>query len=53
MFPLFSDRPSQGVYKGVRSWSRRVLEKAGERVMDVPLDDDEDEEVEEAPSKAD
>jgi len=42
-----------GVYKGVRSWSRRVLEKAGERVMDVPLDDDEDEEVEEVPSKAD
>ncbi|CAI7571643.1 unnamed protein product [Penicillium crustosum] len=25
------------VYKGVRSWSRRTLEKAGERVMDVPL----------------
>ncbi|KNG86472.1 RING finger domain protein [Aspergillus nomiae NRRL 13137] len=32
------------VYKGVRSWSRRALEKAGERVMDVPLPDDEDEE---------
>jgi len=31
-----------GVYKGVRLWSRRVLEKAGERVMDVPLADDED-----------
>jgi hypothetical protein len=29
------------VYKGVRSWSRRTLEKAGERVMDVPLPDDE------------
>ncbi|KAA8646902.1 E3 ubiquitin-protein ligase MARCH [Aspergillus tanneri] len=28
------------VYKGVRSWSRRTLEKAGERVMDVPLPDD-------------
>jgi hypothetical protein len=27
----------QAVYKGVRSWSRRTLEKAGERVMDVPL----------------
>ncbi|KAL4784076.1 hypothetical protein BJX76DRAFT_348099 [Aspergillus varians] len=36
------------VYKGVRAWSRRTLEKAGERVMDVPLpdDDDESEEVE-------
>ncbi|KAJ6013041.1 hypothetical protein N7499_012356 [Penicillium canescens] len=30
------------VYKGVRSWSRRTLEKAGERVMDVPLPDDEE-----------
>jgi len=31
------------VYKGVRAWSRRTLEKAGERVMDVPFaDDDED-----------
>ncbi len=39
----------QGVYKGVRSWSRGILEKAGERVMDVPLDDDEDEEVETPP----
>ncbi|KAJ5126358.1 Zinc finger RING-CH-type [Penicillium atrosanguineum] len=28
------------VYKGVRSWSRRTLEKAGERVMDVPLPED-------------
>ncbi|CAG7920939.1 unnamed protein product [Penicillium olsonii] len=26
-----------GVYKGVRSWSRRTLEKAGAKVMDVPL----------------
>ncbi|CAI7607990.1 unnamed protein product [Penicillium bialowiezense] len=25
------------VYKGVRSWTRRTLEKAGEKVMDVPL----------------
>lgn len=50
----FSDRKSQGVYKGVRSWSRRVLEKAGERVMDVQLDDDdEDEEVEETPPTPD
>ena len=24
------------VWKGVRAWSRRTLEKAGERVMDVP-----------------
>jgi hypothetical protein len=34
------------VWKGVRAWSRRTLEKAGERVMDVPGanvdDDDED-----------
>lgn len=32
------------VWKGVRAWSRRTLEKAGERVMDVPgaADDDED-----------
>ncbi|KAI9741252.1 MAG: hypothetical protein M1834_002968 [Cirrosporium novae-zelandiae] len=33
-----------GVYKAVRTWSCRTLEKAGERVMDVPLDDDEEEE---------
>ncbi|MCJ1476473.1 hypothetical protein MMC13_005139 [Lambiella insularis] len=33
----------QAVYKGVRAWSRRTLEKASERVIDVPLsDDDED-----------
>ncbi|OJJ99799.1 hypothetical protein ASPACDRAFT_119552 [Aspergillus aculeatus ATCC 16872] len=31
------------VYKGVRAWSRRTLETAGARVMDVPLPDDEDE----------
>ncbi|RAK97928.1 E3 ubiquitin-protein ligase MARCH [Aspergillus ibericus CBS 121593] len=31
------------VYKAVRTWSCRALEKAGERVMDVPLPDDEDE----------
>ncbi|KAF2281440.1 uncharacterized protein EI97DRAFT_390123 [Westerdykella ornata] len=30
------------VYKGVRAWSRRVLEKAGERVMDVQQDEDDD-----------
>ncbi|PYH48882.1 RING finger domain protein [Aspergillus saccharolyticus JOP 1030-1] len=33
------------VYKGVRTWSCKVLETAGERVMDVPLPDDEDEAV--------
>ncbi|KAL4957192.1 hypothetical protein BDW69DRAFT_156859 [Aspergillus filifer] len=33
------------VYKGVRAWSRRTLEKAGERVMDVPLPDDDDDDV--------
>ena len=32
----------QGVYKGVRAWSRRTLEKAGERVMDVSSDDNDD-----------
>lgn len=32
------------VYKGVRVWSRRTLEKAGERVMDVQGDDDDDDE---------
>ncbi|EMC95346.1 hypothetical protein BAUCODRAFT_60458, partial [Baudoinia panamericana UAMH 10762] len=31
------------VWKGVRAWSRRMLEKAGERVMDVPGTDDDDE----------
>ncbi|KAJ6021554.1 Zinc finger RING-CH-type [Penicillium herquei] len=38
------------VYKGVRSWSRRTLEMAGEKVMDVPLPEDEDEIVPEEPS---
>lgn len=32
----------QTVWKGVRSWSRRTLEKAGERVMDVQGDDNDD-----------
>ncbi|PSN68958.1 hypothetical protein BS50DRAFT_329324 [Corynespora cassiicola Philippines] len=32
------------IYKGVRAWSRRTLEKAGERVMDVQGDDDDDDE---------
>ncbi|KAF9895052.1 hypothetical protein FE257_004680 [Aspergillus nanangensis] len=31
------------VYKGIRAWSRKTLEKAGERVLDVPLPDDDDE----------
>ncbi|KAJ4369041.1 hypothetical protein N0V83_006123 [Neocucurbitaria cava] len=30
------------VYKAVRVWSRRTLEKAGERVMDVQGDDEDD-----------
>lgn len=34
----------QAVYKGVRVWSRRTLEKAGERVMDVQGDNDDDDE---------
>jgi|TARA_R110002003_G_scaffold9_9_gene423 hypothetical protein len=33
----------QAVYKGVRAWSRRTLERAGERVMDVQNDEDDDE----------
>lgn len=32
------------VYKAVRVWSRSTLVKAGERVMDVPLADDDDDE---------
>ncbi len=31
----------QAVWKAVSSWSRRSLERAGERVMDVQADDDE------------
>ncbi|EEQ87422.1 hypothetical protein RJZ56_006120 [Blastomyces dermatitidis] len=30
------------VYKGVRAWSRKVLQKAGDRVLDVPLEDDDE-----------
>ncbi|KAF2258598.1 hypothetical protein CC78DRAFT_586977 [Lojkania enalia] len=37
------------IYKGVRAWSRRTLERAGERVMDVQGEDDE-EDVDPAPS---
>lgn len=40
---VFANRAAQGVYKGVRVWSCRLLESAGQRVMDVPLDGDEDE----------
>ena len=32
----------QGVYKGVRAWSRRTLEKAGERVVDIQMDGEEE-----------
>ncbi|KAI9793028.1 MAG: hypothetical protein M1833_000849 [Piccolia ochrophora] len=41
-----------GVYKGVRAWSRKTLEKAGERVMDVQADEDDDEGSETPPSQA-
>ncbi|PWY90639.1 hypothetical protein BO70DRAFT_358095 [Aspergillus heteromorphus CBS 117.55] len=34
------------VYKGVRTWSCRALEKAGEKVMDVTLPDDDEEKSE-------
>jgi hypothetical protein len=33
----------EAIYKGVRVWSRRTLERAGERVMDVQGDNEEDE----------
>ena len=36
------------MYKFVRAWSRRTLEKAGESVMDVAADDDEDESIDES-----
>lgn len=39
---LLIDVLDQGVYKGVRAWSRRWLEKAGERVMDVQIDENDD-----------
>ena len=35
------------VWKMVRAWSRRTLEQAGEKVMDVPLQDDDDDDDEE------
>ncbi|KAK5136852.1 hypothetical protein LTR08_001774 [Meristemomyces frigidus] len=37
------------VWKGVRAWSRRMLEQAGEKVMDVPgtADDDDDDDEDE------
>ncbi|KAL8841620.1 MAG: hypothetical protein Q9170_000834 [Blastenia crenularia] len=37
------------VYKGIRAWTRRTLEKAGERVMDEGPDNDNDED-DEAPN---
>lgn len=37
------------VWKGVRAWSRRTLEKAGEKVVDVHGDEDDDEEEEDIP----
>lgn len=39
------------VYQGVRAWSRRTLQRAGERVMDVQGDDDdEDKEADHSPN---
>ena len=38
----YIDGGPQAVYKGVRAWSRRTLEKASERVMDVAGDDDDE-----------
>lgn len=37
-----------GVWKAVRAWSRRTLEKAGERVMDVHGDDDDQDDIPES-----
>ncbi|KAK3706391.1 hypothetical protein LTR37_012769 [Vermiconidia calcicola] len=39
------------VWKGVRAWSRRTLEKAGESVMDVPGTDEDDEDAEDSPAE--
>lgn len=36
------------MYKGVRAWSRRTLEKAGERVMDVAGDGNDEDNDEDA-----
>ncbi|KAL9061975.1 MAG: hypothetical protein Q9206_000161 [Seirophora lacunosa] len=33
---------AKAVYKGIRAWTRRTLEKAGERVMDEGSKDDDD-----------
>lgn len=38
----FTKLTLQAVWKGVRAWSRRVLQKATERVVDVQGDEDED-----------
>ncbi|KAF2199165.1 hypothetical protein GQ43DRAFT_450458 [Delitschia confertaspora ATCC 74209] len=40
------------IFKGVRAWSRKTLEKVGEKVMDVQGDDDDDIEEEQASSSA-
>lgn len=41
------------MWKGVSAWSRRTLEKAGERVMDVHGDEDELDEDEKMSASAD
>jgi hypothetical protein len=38
---IYTDK-RQAIYKAVRVWSRRALERAGERVMDVQGGDDDD-----------
>jgi hypothetical protein len=43
---------TQAIWKGVRAWSRNTLEKAGERVVDVHGEDDDDEEPDAGPSDA-
>ncbi|KAL0258925.1 hypothetical protein SLS55_006430 [Diplodia seriata] len=39
-----------GVWKAVRAWARRTLEKAGERVMDVPGDDEDEDDTPDPPT---
>ena len=40
---ISANEKRQAVWKGVRAWSKRTLAKASERVMDVPIADDGDE----------
>ena len=46
--PSLSDAAPQGVWKAVSAWSRRTLERAGERVMDVHGDEEDELDEDEA-----